>query len=162
MSFFKRTPRPATPPGTPAWHLNQSLEPYSRPVPDQVEASLTEPESLLGAGSAASLAIWAAALTLSPWLPVSGAFFTVLSVALGGLQVTGWAATIGIGLTSRHRPFRVMGWGTALAVSALYLWKHASGLPPYSFFALAGTLGLAMNFGNVAAWWLSRRRRSGA
>jgi hypothetical protein len=158
MSLFKRPPKPATPPGTPAWRPEKSLEPPGSPLPAPLQASLTEPENLLGAGSAASLAIYAVVFATSAWFPVSSALFRVVGIALTVLQATGWAATIGIGLTSRFRSFRLMGLGTAIAASALYLWKHASGLPAYSFFALAGTLGLAMNLGNVVAWWLSRRR----
>jgi hypothetical protein len=162
MPFFKRPPRPATPPGTPAWQPGQSLDASKPSLPAHLEAGFLEPENLLGAGSAASLAIFAAIFSFSPLFPAPAALYTVVGVALTVLQATGWAATVGIGLTSRFRPFRLMGWATALTASSLYLWKHASGLPAYSFFGLAGMLSLAMNVGNLAAWWLSRRRRSGA
>lgn len=162
MSLFKRPPKPATPPGTPVWSPGTSLNRPQQLTPERLDASFAEPEHLLGAGSAASLAIFAVVLGLGPWLSAGSAILSVATFALGVLQATGWAATIGIGLTSRFRPFRLMGWGTAVGTICLYAWRHASGLPPYSFFGLAGALGLAMNLGNLVAWWLSTRRRDGA
>jgi len=161
VSLFRRRPKPATPPGTPVWRSGSLPEPVTRPLPAPLEASFSEPETLLGAGSAASLGIYATILTVGPFVGAAPAFWTATGTAITILQATGWAATIGIGVTSRFRSFRIMGWSTALGVSALYLWKQASGLPAYSFFGLVGALSLTMNLGNLAAWWIARRRNDG-
>jgi hypothetical protein len=69
-----------------------------------------------------------------------------------------WAATVGIGITSRFKAFRIVGYVTAAGVAAIYLAYRALGYPLYSFFGITGLALMAMEVGVLVAWWRSRRQ----
>ena len=163
MPLFRRLPRPATPPGTPAVSPNGLPSATSRRVPARLEGRASEPETLLAAGSAASLTVLGglfAATVLGGEALFTHAWVTPLFTLVGPLLKTvSWAATLGVGLTSRHRSFRLLGWATALGAGGLYLWQQVSGVPPWALFGPAGALLLGMHVGNLVAWWRARRPR---
>lgn len=163
MPFFRRLLKPATPPGTPAINT-QSLpdQASDQRLPAHLEPGLSEPENILALGSAGTLGLYAIMLALGPSIPHWPLAMSASALIWKILQVSGWAATIGIGSTSRFRSYRFMGYVTALAVSGIYLVQRFSGLPAYQFFGLSGTLGLVMLAGNLTAWWLARKRSDGA
>ncbi len=167
MPLFRRALRPATPPGTPAVRPDGlPARPAAPARPARLEGTLSEPETLLAAGSAASLTVlgglYAATLVVGPTIFTHPWAVPLLTVVAPLIKLGGWAATLGIGLTSRHRPFQLLGWATALGAGGLYLWRQVAGLPPWALFGPAGTLLLGMQVGALAAWAWARRGRDEA